>query len=341
LDLDVAEFARTLDRRWRRTSYSDITAAAHEARVSSESEEPELRDEPDTPVPVGPPEAALDLVAGAALATPTLLGELPVGTAAGTLVHQAFEATDFAAADLDAELERALESAPGRRAVALADVTATVAGLRAAIATPLGPALGGIALRDVPRADRLDELGFELPLAGGDQPRDAVTVAEIGRLLRSSLSRDDPFYAYAAHLDDPTLRQSVRGYLTGSLDLVLRLPDGRFAVLDYKTNWLADPDEPLTAWHYRPQALVAEMHQRHYGLQALLYLVALHRYLRWRLPRYEPARHLAGVAYLFVRGMTGPDTPQIDGAPCGVFAWQPAPGLVAALSELLDGGGQT
>ena len=42
------------------------------------------------------------------------------------------------------------------------------------------------------------------------------------------------------------------------------------------------------------------MSRAHYGLQALLYTVALHRYLRWRLPGYAPDRHLAGVLYLFV-----------------------------------------
>src|SRR4051794_28150964 len=47
LDLEASAFARELDRRWRRTSYSDITAAAHEARVASEPEEEVLRDEPD------------------------------------------------------------------------------------------------------------------------------------------------------------------------------------------------------------------------------------------------------------------------------------------------------
>ena len=42
--------------------------------------------------------------------------------------------------------------------------------------------------------------------------------------------------------------------------------------------------------------------------------------------------------YLFVRGMTGPDTPMVDGTPCGVFTWQPAPALVEALSDVLDRG---
>ena len=49
--------------------------------------------------------------------------------------------------------------------------------------------------------------------------------------------------------------QSLRGYLTGSIDVVLRVPSGpRYLVVDYKTNWLGDPDRPLTAGRLRPAA---------------------------------------------------------------------------------------
>ena len=75
-----------------------------------------------------------------------------------------------------------------------------------------------------------------------------------------------------------------------------------------------------------------------YPLQALLYLVALHRFLRWRQPGYDPERHLGGVLYLFLRGMCGPDTPTEDGLPAGVFSWDPPGALVAALSDLLHTG---
>ena len=74
-----------------------------------------------------------------------------------------------------------------------------------------------------------------------------------------------------------------------------------------------------------------------YPLQALLYAAVLHRFLRWRQPGYDPERHLGGVLYLYLRGMCGPDTPLVDGAPCGVFAWRPPVALVEALSDLLDG----
>jgi len=73
-----------------------------------------------------------------------------------------------------------------------------------------------------------------------------------------------------------------------------------------------------------------EMQRTHYLLQGLLYSVALHRFLRWRLAGYDPDTDLAGIHYLFLRGMTGDGT-------TGVFSWLPPAGLVPALSDLLDG----
>ena len=134
----------------------------------------------------------------------------------------------------------------------------------------------------------------------------------------------------------------MRGYLVGSIDLSMRVvgTDGtpRITVVDYKTNWLGGPGDPLTAWAYRPAALVDAMEHAHYPLQALIYSVALHRYLRGRVVGYDAARHLGGVLYLFIRGMTGPDVPRVSGHPCGVFSWQPPHALIVELSDLFDEG---
>jgi exodeoxyribonuclease V beta subunit len=338
--LSASRFDRSLDLRWRRTSYTDITSASYDAQVGSEPEEPLLDDEPDAEEPT--PSSARS--AEPQLAAPALLGDMPVGADVGTFVHSVMEASDFAAADLRFELRARIAQTRARRAVDVGDPELVADGLAAMIATPLGDVVGGMALRDVARVDRLDELGFELPLAGGDAPRGWVTLTRIAAVLRRYLGAGDPLRGYAARLADPFLRSTFRGYLTGSLDLVLRLRGGdgvpRFAVLDYKTNWLGEPGEPLTAFHYRPQALTAEMYRHHYALQALLYTVALHRFLRWRLADYDPDVHLAGVAYLFVRGMTGGDGLGVggDGTAPGVFSWRPPAGLPAALSDCLDEG---
>jgi exodeoxyribonuclease V beta subunit len=122
--------------------------------------------------------------------------------------------------------------------------------------------------------------------------------------------------------------------------VVLRVggPDPRYLVVDYKTNRLGGYDEPLTLWHYRPEALERAMIEAHYPLQALLYAVALHRYLRWRQPGYDPDVHLGGVLYLFLRGMPGPGRLCADGSVPGVFGWRPPSGLVIEVSQLLAGG---
>ena len=319
-ELSVSRFTRTLDEEWRRTSYSALTRAAHDAahdaaheqQLGSEPDEPGTEDERDVapPVPEVPPADAL----------PSPLGDLPGGAAFGTLVHDVLEDLDPAALDERCADAVARHLVPGVDAEALAD------GLRPVLATPLDPT--GRTLGSIPAADRLAELDFELPLAGGDLAVPHATLADVAALLR----RYDlgPLAGYPDLLAalEPA---ALRGFLTGSIDAVLRLPGPVFAVVDHKTNRLGA--EPLSTWHYRSSAMAEEMQRTHYVLQALLYCVALHRYLRWRLPGYDPDRHLGPVLYLFVRGMAGPQTP----AGAGVFSWTPPPGLVPELSDLLAG----
>jgi exodeoxyribonuclease V beta subunit len=361
-ELSVAHLRRGLDTAWRRTSYSGLTAAAHDAGpagpsaparagVSDEPETPGVQDEPDDVGGSGTgaivsgsgshtggtsASRAADAVEAGLRAVASPLADLPGGTAFGTLVHAVLEHADTHAHDLRAEIrarceETGLAPGIGVRPAALADALLPV------LHTPCGPLLDGVALADIAPADRLAELDFELPLSGGDagpavQPARLSALAE---LLRTHLPADDPYAPYADHLA-ALGHDEIRGYLTGSIDAVLRV-GGRFVVVDYKTNRLAPPDEPLTAWHYRPGALVDAMIASHYPLQLLLYTVALHRYLRWRLAGYDPDRHLGGGVYLFVRGMCGPDTPVVAGSPCGVMSWRPPTSLVLALSATLDG----
>jgi exodeoxyribonuclease V beta subunit len=268
------------------------------------------------------------------------MAELPLGAGFGTLVHGIFEAADLTAADLPGELTVHAREQLVHHPVPGVEAEQLAAALLPAAHTPLGPLAGGLRLADIGPRDRLAELDFELPLAGGDTPGPAVALGAIEPLLRRHLPADDPLRSYPdalAGLEE----QPLRGYLTGSIDAVLRLPGSRFAVVDYKTNWLGpmgpEGREPLTSAHYTPPRLAEAMIASHYPLQALLYSVALHRYLRWRLPGYAPERHLGGVLYLFVRGMCGPDTPVVDGVPCGVFSWEPPAPLVVELSQLLDG----
>src|SRR2546423_14870748 len=100
----TATFDRSLDWRWRRTSYSDITSGTYDARVGSEPEEPIVTDEPAGEVPVAAdPDAQRD----PGLNVPSPLSGLPVGLRIGPLVHRVLEETDLAAAHLGRQLIRA------------------------------------------------------------------------------------------------------------------------------------------------------------------------------------------------------------------------------------------
>lgn len=330
-ELAVRHFHRHIDPGWRRTSYSALIRGAQEDAEAGVRSEPETQTRDDESEDVTVTEAASD--AGAELRSP--MADLPGGKTFGSLVHGVLETADPFAADLAAELtEQVRVHEPWWPIGVDADVLAEA--LVPMHDTSLGPLAEGLTLRQIGTVDRLRELDFEIPLAGGDvrgaAPR--VQVADVGALLREHLTPADPFAVYADRLASDALGgQSLRGYLSGSLDVVLRLPDQRYLVVDYKTNNLGE-----TAADYSPPRMAEAMLHSDYPLQALLYTAVLHRFLRWRQPDYDPDRHLGGVLYLFVRGMCGPDTPILDGHPAGVFSWRPPAALVVALSDLLHRG---
>jgi exodeoxyribonuclease V beta subunit len=333
----VRDFGRSVDTDWRRTSYSGLIRVEEPAAVSSEPEMPALEDE-ETVVAPTPPSVA----AGTTVATLSPMADLPAGATFGSLVHAVLEHADPRAPDFAAELRaRAGEQLRWWPVYVTAEVLAEA--LLPLHATPLGPLVPGLTLGQIPLSDRLRELDFEFPLTGGDVrvPAGDVHLRDVAPLLRAHLPADDPLRPYAERLEAPTLGdQALRGYLSGSIDVVLRVPSGagsRFVVVDYKTNLLGEPGEPLTAADYAPERLADAMLHSHYPLQALLYSVVLHRYLRWRVPDYRPEDHLGGVVYLYVRGMCGPETPLTGGHPAGVFSWRPPVALIEGLSDLLDG----
>jgi exodeoxyribonuclease V beta subunit len=166
-----------------------------------------------------------------------------------------------------------------------------------------------------------------------------MTLRDIGAVMLDHLPAGDRFRAYAAHLESLAPNR-FRGYLTGSIDLTAALPgpSGRhFVVMDFKSNALPTVGATARPEDYGPGPMATAMIEGDYVLQATLYLVALHRYLQWRLPDYDPSVHLGGSRYLFVRGMAGADAPVVEGERCGVSRWEPPPEMIVALSHLFRG----
>ncbi|MGL5007155.1 MAG: exodeoxyribonuclease V subunit beta [Plesiomonas sp.] len=167
-------------------------------------------------------------------------------------------------------------------------------------------------LSAIARHARCVELEFHLPI------RTPLQAKKLDTLCR----RYDALSRQAAHRLNFA---EVQGILKGYIDLVFS-HQGKFYVLDYKSNYLGD-----TAEHYHQQAMTCAMIEHRYDLQYQLYTLALHRYLQLRLKDYDYDRHIGGVYYLFLRGMNGYDPKY------GVYAQRPEKALIMELDQLFSG----
>ena len=358
-----------LDRSWGRSSYSGWTHGSQEQlppQVSEEGREADLLlNENDSldggigdfgpdpkPAPKPAPKPSAPATASDASGAPGAggwsadgpLSRFPRGAGPGDALHRILEQVDFqqgGASDASTAVIRRELARAGLDAAELGPVQQALDQLRH---TPLGGPLGRFCLAELPAGQRINEMGFDLPLAvardgapgagGGIQP--LITTGGLAQVF--ARHPGGLFGAtYARELE--RLSIASRGFLTGSMDLVCCVA-GRWWVIDWKSNWIGERDQggqpsacgPL---HYTEPAMVSQMVHHHYPLQAHLYLVALHRYLRWRLPEYDPSTHLGGYAYLFLRGLPGPTA--ADPVP-GCLVERPPLSRVLALDGLLRRG---
>ena len=145
--------------------------------------------------------------------------------------------------------------------------------------TPVGASLSGI-------ATTIAEMEFWFPA-------EDLSASSIDALCRQ--------YLLNGHRRPELPRRELRGMLMGFADMVFE-HDGKYWVLDYKSNHLGTADSDYSA-----AALEEAMATHRYDVQAAIYLLALHRLLQSRLGKlYDPEQHLGGAVYFFLRGIDGP-----------------------------------
>ncbi len=257
-----------------------------------------------------------DVAAASPAAPATGFRAFPAGATAGNAMHRIFELIDYRrtdAARLEPVVRRSLlahrfisqldESNPR-----VADVCSMV---QTVCAAPIPDA--GFALQDVAPDATIREWRFDLSLSSASTRR----IADVLEAHGSAHAQ-----RYARELR--TLRDShVSAYLSGVVDVAFE-HQGRWWLADWKTNKLGTNDES----EYAPARLDIAMMNGHYTLQYHLYLLALHRHLRVRQRNYDPALHWGGVAYVFLRGVTG-------ASDHGWFRDAPTPALLDALDRAL------
>lgn len=268
--LHAKRLTRRVHSHWKVSSYSQLLHSSQHKQEAELATTFLKHDEPEHPQATD--EAVMDglLHAGAQW--------FPKGAEAGVCLHSIFEHWDFndpqALDDLTRQyLNRhgfGLPDEPTLSAVCqwLVEVANTP------VFAPSSDAQDGrdVRLCDVQRHERVDEMAFVLPIA-------QLTPQRLQPLLDGEAR---------LHFDP------LSGYLKGFMDLVCCI-DGRYFVLDYKSNALE---------RYDQDGLNQAMCDHHYDLQAGIYVLALDRLLTARLVDYDPKRHLGGAVYAFVRGMS-------------------------------------
>ena len=293
--------ARTLDRNLglvrQRTSYSALSTGVSTRVPERDRDEVEIPDH-DEATATDEPESATT--------TPPdeeeTIFTLPSGGRTGNCLHEIFE-RHLGRSD-SSDLEQTCRAMLSRYGLKKKWLRVTRTLVENALDTPLaqpGEAGSVFRLSDLERP--LTEMEFYLPLR-------TLRRAELGRCLEE--------HGYDHRL--PKTEEEIDGFLHGYVDLVAR-HEGHWYVLDYKSNWLG-PGRAA----YTEEAIARSMRQHGYHLQYLLYLTALHRLLRLRLPDYDYDRHVGGAFYLFLRGMR----PSVPGS--GVFRDRPTRACIEAIN---------
>ncbi|GAB4259303.1 MAG: exodeoxyribonuclease V subunit beta [Methylomicrobium sp.] len=227
---------------------------------------------------------------------------LPRGAHTGNVVHHLLEHIAFDRIANGIDIAETRDKACARYGLKLDDPTCIDRLLNDVVTTPLDEQDTDFKLMNLPDTQCLKEMPFYLAM----RPMNAARI--------NAILQDSPAFQALSE-------KKMSGYLTGFIDLICEY-DGRFYVMDYKTNSLAD---------YRPETLTEAMREHNYGLQYWLYTVVLHRYLQQRIADYDYQRHFGGVRYLFVRGMR-PEQPM-----SGVYRDRPELQRIEALAQLFMG----
>nr|WP_312275586.1 UvrD-helicase domain-containing protein [Moraxella sp. CTOTU46711] len=186
------------------------------------------------------------------------------------------------------------------------DYVALVDWLDDIIHTPL--AASAVPLVNIKYNQKVAELGFNLRL------NQHLSFSDLNALFHQ--------FDIPLQLQSQEINTMVWQYLKGEIDLVYQ-HGTQFFIVDYKSNYLGSDFDS-----YNPAALYDAMTTHSYWLQASIYQVALHRYLKLRLPNYDINTHLGAVEYAFLRGMSAKH------ATCGKLVKQFDSDFILALDDM-------
>lgn len=278
--LGFTPFSGDMSHNWRMLSYSALAASHHHEH---EQWLPGVSDEAPEQI------SADDVSAEETIKTSF---SFPKGANAGSCLHWILENLDFSQA-VHEQVE-AIEQGLDRYGIALEWTDVVVNWMQQVLNTPMSLAQEQFALKDLAESNKLVEMEFYFSFEqlSPDILRNALLMSGIdNNQFNLSLFED---------------KQYLAGIVKGFIDLTFA-HQGKFYVLDYKSNHLGQSYDD-----YQTEAMALAMSDHNYQLQALIYTLALHRFLQQRMNNYHYDQHIGGAVYLFLRGMSGDGSQDSD-----------------------------
>jgi exodeoxyribonuclease V beta subunit len=336
--LECRPFSGSINHNWGITSFSSL--------LSAHSRNADWTDRDETPAP----EITVEADRAAPLSTgrpPQNMFAFPRGAAAGIFLHDLFEHLDFASQDQTVICELIAATLKAHRFESLW-VGPVCDMVRKILEVPLDSVGGGLTLARIQKVDRLSELEFYFPLQrlSESKIRDIFSrclgKGKDGLSSRNTDSNGGPespenpespfskggqggFEVFPSSMGRLVFRP-VEGFMRGFIDLVFCF-EGRFYLVDWKSNFLGSRTED-----YDQAALQKAMEEGSYHLQYTLYAVAIHQYLKTRIPEYRYESHFGGVLYVFLRGVD-----PAKGRDYGVYRCRPTAASIEGLCTDLIG----
>ena len=190
---------------------------------------------------------------------------------------------------------------------------------------------GSVSLRNAPLGCALPEVPFSIHVRNRRLTADQFFRTLVAANAKLPPDRQLPLVPVAA----ADAKRSLAGYLEGRIDLMFEEKEsGLFWLADWKTDQPGD-ERRGAAEDYNPAALMTLMREEKYGWQALIYLVALRRYLGQAFDETPDAalNRIGGMAYVFIRGYSGKRPPDVPPS----ILLKPDASLVRLADTLLTG----
>ncbi len=232
---------------------------------------------------------------------PNPLSEFPKGNIAGTCLHKIIERFEFRNDNNQELIDLIIEELNFHQIDTSLAFKVKDAILRI-INISLGSELQNKKLVDIPNEYLLKEVKYDLTLSYQGRNINSHDISKCFLLDQEYEFGEE----YADKIKD--LQIMNKGFHSGCIDCVFpignTLEDSKWWVIDWKSNLISGIDNSdCLPRNYNYENMRDEMIKHHYPLQSHLYLLALHRLLKWRLKNYQPHKNLGGYIYLFLKGL--------------------------------------